>query len=43
MLTDKIREDAVKWWGNENAPIAMSDYSSRCEEYIPLKEKENDE
>lgn len=25
-LTDKIRAEAVAWWGGEGAPIAMSDF-----------------
>ena len=37
-FTDTIREDAIKWWGSEDAPIAFADFSSSCDDYIPLKE-----
>ena len=37
MLTDKVRKDAQKWWGNENAPIADSDLSPGCSQYKELK------
>ena len=41
-MTSKVWEDAVKWWGNENAPIAVSDYSSRCEDFIPMNDEEKE-
>ena len=28
-LTQQVQEGAEKWWGNENAPIAVSEY---CDE-----------
>ena len=36
-LTEKVRKDAEKWWGSDDAPIAVSDFSSRCKEFIPLE------
>jgi len=40
-FTDKDREQAIKWWGNDTFPIAMRDYSKECEDYkpCPLNEK----
>lgn len=32
-LTEEVRLDAVKWWGNEDAPIAVADFSPSCEMY----------
>lgn len=32
-FTDKDREQATKWWGNDTFPIAMRDYSKECEDY----------
>jgi hypothetical protein len=28
------REDAIRWWGSDEAPIAFSDFSGSCEAYI---------
>jgi len=36
-FTDKVQQDAQKWWGNENAPIAVSDLSEGCEDYREMK------
>lgn len=33
-LTDEIREEAVDWWGNSDAPIAVSDFAESCDDYI---------
>ena len=33
-LTQEVRDAAVKWWGNEGAPIAVADLSSYCERYV---------
>ena len=27
------KENAILWWGNENAPIAYSDFSDQCLDY----------
>ena len=37
MLTDKVRADAVKWWGSDDAPVAVSDFSVGCPIYEELK------
>ena len=42
-LTDKVRDDAVKWWGDDGAPIAICDFSNNCDEYIEGKEIPKDE
>ena len=34
-LTTAIETDAAEWWGAPDAPIAISDYSNDCENYIP--------
>ena len=35
--TDKVQRFAEIWWGNENAPIAVSDLSEGCEDYREMK------
>ena len=30
-LTDEVRADASRWWGNEGAPIAVADLWDGCE------------
>lgn len=32
-LTDEIREEAVDWWGNSDAPIAVADFTNSCDKY----------
>jgi len=34
-FTDKVQQDAQKWWGNENAPVALGDLSEGCKYYKP--------
>ena len=34
--TPQIQEKAILWWGNDNAPIALSDFSGNCEVYMPF-------
>lgn len=34
-LTKQVEEAAVKWWGSDKAPIAVSDMSANCEQYLP--------
>ena len=29
-LTDKVKSDADKWWGNEGAPICVYDGKPEC-------------
>lgn len=31
--TAEKSESARRWWGGDNAPVAFSDFSKRCEEY----------
>lgn len=35
-FTDQVQEDAKKWWGDIEGepPIAFSDFSQSCEQYI---------
>jgi hypothetical protein len=33
-LTEAEREKAIKWWGSEDFPIALSDFSNDCDKYI---------
>jgi len=37
MLTDEVRANAAKWWGSDEAPIAVSDFTYNCFFYIPRK------
>ena len=39
-LTPKIRDDAKRWWGNENAPIAVFAEKPDCFRQKIEKEKE---
>jgi len=36
-FTDELHERARKWWEHDpnNAPIAFSDFSRTCKEYLP--------
>ena len=34
-LTKQVEDAAVKWWGSDKAPIAVSDMSDNCEQYEP--------
>lgn len=34
-LSAEVLEGAKKWWGGEDAPVAMSDFSETCKEYEP--------
>ena len=36
-LTDKVKADAVKWFGSDDAPVAVSDFSAGCPAYEVLK------
>ena len=31
---DEERTKAIEWWGNDKAPVAFSDFSNNCKEYI---------
>jgi hypothetical protein len=39
-LTDEVHAEARRWWGKEGAPIATTDFSGDCKDY--LREKTND-
>lgn len=34
-FTADDRERAERWWGKPGAPVAFSDFSQRCAEYLP--------
>jgi hypothetical protein len=34
-----VRREAYEWWGNDNFPVSLSDFSGNCDEYTPLKEE----
>lgn len=36
-LTEEVRKEAIVWWGDENAPIATTNFSSFCDGYIADK------
>ena len=33
--SEEVRKAARQWWGNDDAPIAFSDFSDSCPEYTP--------
>ena len=37
VLTDKVKEDAKRWWGNEDYPICI--YSDKPDCFVELKSK----
>jgi len=39
MYTKELVADAVKWWGSDEAPIAVQDMSANCDDYIEVKDK----
>jgi hypothetical protein len=40
--TKEVVANAAKWWGSDEAPIAVQDMSTNCGDFIPLKDKAND-
>ena len=34
-FTETVREEAIRWWGSEDVPVAYTDFSSSCDEYTP--------
>ena len=38
LLTKQVKADAHKWWGKEDAPIMVADFSKTCPDYIKPKE-----
>jgi hypothetical protein len=37
-LTPDVKAAARRWWGGDDAPIAMADYSDGCQDYDPIKD-----
>ena len=35
--TKEVVASAAKWWGSDEAPIAVQDMSTNCNEYIEVK------
>jgi hypothetical protein len=35
--TKEVVANAAKWWGSDEAPIAVQDMSTNCPVYIPKK------
>lgn len=33
------RDAAERWWGSSDAPVAFSDFSGECPDYIPATHK----
>lgn len=31
---EQDRQNAVLWWGTDNPPVAFSDFSSMCKDYL---------
>lgn len=38
-VTDEVRADAAKWWGEDGAPFSYQDYSTRCGEFQPIEKE----
>jgi hypothetical protein len=34
MYTEEVQKSAAKWWGSDDAPIAISDFSKGCTVFI---------
>jgi hypothetical protein len=39
MLTDEVWAKAAKWWGSDDAPVAVADFSKNCTVFIIKKDK----
>lgn len=37
-INQEVREAGAKWWGSEDFPIAVSDFSGICPDFIPMEE-----
>lgn len=35
-----VRREAYTWWGDDNFPIALGDFSENCDDYIKLKQEQ---
>lgn len=33
-MTEQVAEGAQKWWGSNDAPMAIQDFSATCPDYI---------
>ena len=42
-LTQKIIDQAAKWWGSDDAPIAVANFSLTCLRYKPMKTQVEEE
>ena len=38
-LTDEVWANAARWWGSDDAPVAVSDFSKNCTIFIIKKDK----
>jgi len=42
-INGELHDEAVYWWGGDDYPLAMSDFSSTCDSYVTTsKELVND-
>ena len=39
MLTPEVWASAAKWWGSDDAPVAIADFSNICDVYHPKGDK----
>ena len=39
-MTEQVQEAAIRWWGSDKAPIALSDFSAHCDVYQPVFQDE---
>lgn len=35
-ITEQVKEEAEKWWGSKDYPIATADFAPACAKHIPL-------
>lgn len=35
-----VRREAYEWWGDDNCPVSLSDFSKNCDDYIELKQEQ---
>lgn len=40
---EDVRRGAYEWWGNDDFPVALSDFSENCDDYIELKQEQDDD
>lgn len=41
-LTDEVRAAGRFWWGGEDVPICVSDFSASCPDYSPTQGEDHD-